>query len=170
MSAGRRLTQLTHHMKGKDIPNIPAIRKREFYKFILPIQTRWSDNDQYGHINNSIFYHYIDTVVNTYLIQQCKLVPSSSTGPIGLVISSFATFHAPVSFPVVIEAGLAITKIGNSSVKYQVGIFEKDKDIASVIGGFTHVFVSQPDRRPIKQIPEDMKIGLSQIYVEDTSQ
>ncbi|ORX94338.1 Thioesterase/thiol ester dehydrase-isomerase [Basidiobolus meristosporus CBS 931.73] len=195
LPAGRRLSQLAGHLtptahralhnkplvsssppSTSDEPDktskpgkhdFTRVRKREFYQYFLPIQTRWTDNDQYGHINNSVFYHYIDTVVNTYLIQQCKLVPSNPTGPIGLVISSAATFHSPLSFPMVIEAGLSITKVGNSSVKYQVGIFEEGKANASVTGGFTHVFVSQPDRRPLQKIPEEMRAGLMKIYVED---
>lgn len=128
---------------------------------------RWSDNDQYGHVNNSIFYLYIDTIVNTYLIRHCSLNPSpgiASTEPIGLVVESNAQFHSSVSFPGVIEAGLAITKLGNSSVRYQVGIFEEGQSQAAVTGGFTHVFVDREGRRPLK-IPEAMRGGMDKLFV-----
>ncbi|RUS23279.1 HotDog domain-containing protein [Endogone sp. FLAS-F59071] len=145
----------------------PTLRDRALYKFFLPIQTRWSDNDQYSHVNNSIFYLYIDTVVNTYLIRHCNLNPSpgiASTEPIGLVVESNAQFHSSVSFPGIIEAGLAITKLGNSSVRYQVGIFEEGQSQAAVTGGFTHVFVDREGRRPMK-IPETMRGGMNKLIV-----
>jgi acyl-CoA thioester hydrolase len=47
-----------------------------------------SDNDQYAHMNNSIYYHLFDSIVNTYLIEKCGQDPTSSP-LIGLVVSSY---------------------------------------------------------------------------------
>ena len=47
-----------------------------------------SDNDQYGHINNSIYYHLFDSIVNQYLIEHCDQSPQDSQ-LIGLVAESF---------------------------------------------------------------------------------
>ncbi|KAJ2964751.1 hypothetical protein NQZ79_g270 [Umbelopsis isabellina] len=172
MSApSRRLAQITAHtVNTGNIVKLsssaaPDQRSRKYYRQFLPIQTRWSDNDQYGHVNNSIYYFYIDTVVNNYLIDKCDLQPQSSVSPIGLVVSSSANFYQPISFPAVVEAGLAIVKIGKSSVTYKVGIFERGKEQASVVGGFTHVFVNAADRRPISQLPSAMKQGMEAILV-----
>lgn len=30
-------------------------RLRSQYRFFLPYRLRWSDNDQYGHVNNSVY-------------------------------------------------------------------------------------------------------------------
>ena len=39
----------------------------EAYGYFLLIQTRWQDNDQYGHGNNAVYYSYLDTIINQYL-------------------------------------------------------------------------------------------------------
>ncbi|KAI8092932.1 HotDog domain-containing protein [Halteromyces radiatus] len=153
----------------------PTFRERNDYKYFLPIQTRWTDNDQYGHINNSIYYHYIDTVVNEYLIKYCGLDPldKSQTKPIGLVVHSSANFYAPASYPSVMEAGLVISKLGKSSVTYRVGIFEKksnngnndEHNLASVVGGFTHVFVDPKARKPVVSLPTEILAGLQPLIV-----
>lgn len=44
-------------------------RHQEAYGYFLPIQTRWQDNDQYGHVNNVVYYSYFDTIINHYLIR-----------------------------------------------------------------------------------------------------
>ncbi|KAF7731269.1 hypothetical protein EC973_000685 [Apophysomyces ossiformis] len=140
----------------------PPYRARGDYKYFLPIQSRWSDQDQYGHINNAIYYHYIDTVVNEYLIKYCGLDPSSKTQPIGLVVSSSANFYASASYPSVLEVGLTVAKIGRTSITYRVGVFENQSPMACVVGGFTHVFVDPIERRPV-EIPETLRIKASKI-------
>ncbi|RCH88117.1 hypothetical protein CU097_010154 [Rhizopus azygosporus] len=161
MGAQERLSTISRHVQTE--AKKETFRERLHYKYFLPIQTRWSDNDQYGHINNSIYYHYFDTVINEYLIKNCGLEPNKAGKPIGLVVSSSANFYAPASYPSIIHAGLCISKIGKSSVTYRVGLFENEQPLASVVGGFTHVFVDPINRRPIKGLPETVLKGLDAI-------
>jgi acyl-CoA thioester hydrolase len=109
---------------------------------------RRSDNDQYSHMNNSIYYHLFDSIVNAYLIEHCGQNPSSSPS-IGLVVSSYANFFRPLSFPVVLDLGLRANRLGTSSVEYEVGVFEEGVDAVAAVGGYTHVFVKSDSRRPI---------------------
>ncbi|KAI8364613.1 HotDog domain-containing protein [Blakeslea trispora] len=128
---------------------------------------RWSDADVYGHLNNSIYYHYFDTIINEYLIKHCGLEPANvgqgTTKPIGLVVASQANFYASANYPSVIHAGLRITKIGRSSVTYRVGIFEAENTMACVVGGFTHVFVDPENRRPIQSLPKVFQEGMEKL-------
>ncbi|KLJ13386.1 acyl-CoA thioester hydrolase [Blastomyces silverae] len=139
-------------------------RTRNHYLFHLEYRTRWSDNDMYAHLNNSIYAFLIDSIVNTYLINHCGLDPfsarssapppspssstSSSTPPtrpsqIGLVVSSYCDYFASVSFPDVLDLGLRVVKLGSSSVMYEVGIFRRGEETVKAVGGFTHVFVEK---------------------------
>ena len=112
----------------------------------------------YAHLNNSIYSFLYDSIINTYLIEHCGLDPhgrsinangSSSLDrksdqllqQIGLVVSSSADFFGSVSFPDVLDLGLRVTKLGTSSVTYEVGVFKKGEESVKVVGGFTHVFV-----------------------------
>ncbi|KAI6014485.1 hypothetical protein PISMIDRAFT_672206 [Pisolithus microcarpus 441] len=130
-------------------------RLRTDYPFFLTYRTRWSDNDQYGHVNNAIYYHLFDAVVNTYLIGQCGMDPMKSKH-VGLVVSSFCEFFSPVAFPDVLDLGLRVSRLGASSVTYEVGVFKSKAsseesneapDTACAVGGYTHVFVESTSRR-----------------------
>jgi len=121
-------------------------RSRDDYGYFLTYRTRWSDNDQYSHMNNSIYYHLFDSIVNTYLIEECGQNPQASP-LIGLVVSSYAQFFAPVGFPQVLDLGLRVNKLGSSSVTYEVGVFEQEKDNPAAVGGYTHVFVGADSRK-----------------------
>jgi acyl-CoA thioester hydrolase len=118
------------------------------YPHHLTIQTRWMDNDIYGHVNNVVYYAFFDTVVNEALIRAGVL--DIHGGPlIGLVVETQCRYFAPLAFPDVISAGLRVTSIGTSSVTYAVGLFRIDEATASAEGQFVHVYVDRTTRRPV---------------------
>jgi acyl-CoA thioester hydrolase len=113
------------------------------------VQSRWMDNDAYGHINNAVYYSFFDTAVNRYLIEKNVLdILKSET--IGLVIETQCKYFSPVVYPDLIHVGMKVTHLGNSSVKFEVAIFKNDDDIASAAGHFVHVYV---DRKSNKSTP-----------------
>lgn len=124
------------------------IESRDRYRYWLPIATRWMDGDPYGHVNNVQYYSYIDTVVTTMLIEK-QVLRGPHWNAIGLAIESQCQYHAPVTFPETIDAGLRIGKVGNSSLRYEVALFKRGDDAPAAVGHFVHVFVDPVTRRPV---------------------
>ena len=125
---------------------------RDLYGYWQRVTTRWQDNDIYGHINNAIYYAYIDSVINGYMIEQGILNPQKGE-IIGLVVESHCQFCRSLSYPALIDGGLRIKKIGVSSVRYEVGMFPIDNDQPAAVGGYTHVFVDRLTRQPAPITP-----------------
>jgi acyl-CoA thioester hydrolase len=123
--------------------------------------TRWSDNDIYGHVNNVVYYSWFDSVVNRYLIEEGGLDISDGS-IVGYVVDSGCAYHAPLAYPEAIEAGLRVDRLGNSSVRYGVGIFRAGEARAAAHGYFVHVFVERPSESPVA-IPERLRTALAQI-------
>ena len=120
---------------------------REHYRYWQSVSTRWKDNDAYGRINNAVYYSYIDSVVNQFLIER-QLLDIEKSDSIGLVVQSQCRFFQPLSYPGRVDCGLRVTHLGNSSVSYEVGMFAEAEATAAAVGGFTHVFVDREARRP----------------------
>ena len=134
---------------------------KQDYAYFEKMATRWRDNDVYGHMNNVVFYEYVDTVVNSWLIKTNSLViPRGRI--IGLVVETKCTYFSEIGFPGVITAGLKVNRIGKSSVQYEVGLFpnQEDKTAARVL--FTHVCVDSNSRKPVK-IPKVLLKALKTI-------
>ena len=128
-------------------PEKPQPEGREAYKAFRTISTRWMDNDAYGHVNNVVYYSWFDTVVNAHLIEQGALdIHHGET--IGLVIETQCNYFAPVEFPQTVEGGLRVARIGNSSVRYEVGLFLAGEPLTVAKGHFVHVYVDRATRRP----------------------
>ena len=114
--------------------------QREDLKEWTKIPTRWMDDDIYGHVNNVVYYSYFDTVVNGNLIRATGK-DIRKIEAIGIVVESGCTFHKELSFPPIIEAGLLVEKIGNSSITYRVGLFLENDSEHVASGYFVHVYV-----------------------------
>lgn len=125
----------------------PAPSKRTDYADFYVIQTRWMDNDVYGHMNNVIHYSLFDTAVNGWLIKRGLLDPRKSE-TFGLVVETGCRYFAEMAFPDEVAAGIRVSKLGTSSVRYEVGLFRNDEEIASAEGFFVHVYVDAAARRP----------------------
>lgn len=125
----------------------PQPRGRSAYRHFTTITTRWADNDAYGHINNTIYYAWFDTAVNQWLVGE-GLLDIDHGDPIGLVVETGCRYFAPLSYPGDIEVGLAVDRLGNSSVTYRLGVFAKDSEQPAAEGHFTHVYVGRDSRRP----------------------
>lgn len=123
-------------------------KTRQDFKHFYPITTRWMDNDAYGHVNNVVYYLWFDTVVNQFLISHGTLDIHEGEA-IGLVIESHCNYFAPVTFPELVTAGLCVSKLGNSSVRYEIGIFRGDDDQVAAQGHFVHVYVDRLTRKSI---------------------
>jgi acyl-CoA thioester hydrolase len=141
----------------------PTPDNRDAYRHFQVIPTRWMDNDVYGHVNNVVYYSYFDTVVNQYLIEQRALDVENSQ-VVGLVVETGCQYFAPIAFPDLVTAGLRVAKVGNSSVRYEIGIFRNVEQSGSAQGFFVHVYVDRITRRPAP-LPAALRAAVGRILV-----
>jgi acyl-CoA thioester hydrolase len=137
--------------------------RRSDYQQFRPIPTRWMDNDPYGHVNNVVYYSWFDTVVNTYLIE-AGVLDIAASPTVGVVIESGCTYFESIAYPETVEAGLAVTSLGRSSVRYAVGIFRQGGAFAAAQGHFVHVYVDRATQRPT-EIPDEVRAKLEALAV-----
>ena len=126
----------------------PRPKGREAYRHFTAFATRWRDNDQYGHMNNAVYYELFDSAVNKFLIDSGILELAQDKTQF-LVASSGCDYFTDVAYPSVVDIGLAVCRIGKSSVTYDVGLFQADSDVTAATGVFVHVNVTTDDQRPV---------------------
>lgn len=135
--------------------------RRAEFKVLRAIPTRWMDNDHYGHVNNVAYYSFFDTAVNGFLIEgagtDIRELPA-----IGIVAESGCEFLNAISFPDTIHAGLAIERLGTTSVVYRIALFRGEDDTPCAVGRFVHVYVDRTTRRPVP-VPAVIRTVLERI-------
>jgi acyl-CoA thioester hydrolase len=133
--------------------------KKSDFRFEMPIATRWIDNDVYGHVNNVVYYAYFDTIINRWLIDEGGL-DIASGDVIGVCAESQCTYVRSSSFPDALVGALRVSKIGTSSVTYEIAIFQGETLCAH--GRFVHVFVARETRKPTP-IPPRIRSALERL-------
>ncbi|MEO1920051.1 MAG: thioesterase family protein [Paracoccaceae bacterium] len=140
-----------------------VISSRTDYAQFKQMTTRWRDNDVYGHMNNVVFYEYVDSAVNMWLMESASLdIPNGEI--VGLVVETACTFYGPLGFPEPLDVGLRVSRIGNSSVTFEVGLFSTGAQSAAAEARFTHVYVNEKTRSPVP-IPDRLRAALKQLVV-----
>ena len=143
-------------------PAAPA-RRTDFAAWRM-ITLRWSDNDAYGHVNNTVYYQLFDSAVNAMLVDH-GLLDITAGDPIALVVSTRCDYFEPVSFPGDVEVGLAVSRVGRSSVQYRIGVFAAGAEHPAAMGEFVHVAVARSDRKPVpwpgawRQVFDTLTVG-----------
>lgn len=131
----------------------PAERLREMRPDEFPARrafaSRWSDNDQYGHLNNAVHYQLFDSAINAWLLEAVS--PSEEAGAaVAFVAESGCRYLCEVAFPAPLLVGIAVVHLGRSSVRYEPALFSGSERNAGpvALGRWVHVYVDAATRRP----------------------
>ena len=145
---------------SRPVTRAPPSRREGYLRF-SSITPRWNDNDVFGHINNAEYYAFFDTAVMRFMIDAG--VVSITGGEIGtLVAETGCRFHREMTFNTPISVGLRVATLGNSSVRYEIGVFANDVDTAAADGFLVHVFVNRMTKRPMR-IPDAARATLAEL-------
>ena len=129
-----------------------GLKDRSSYRAWREITTRWADSDAYGHVNNTVYYSWFDSAVNAWLIE-AGLLDLAAGDPIGLVVETGCRYARALAYPEPVEIGIAVERLGRSSVRYRLGVFAKGSDEAAAEAHFVHVYVGRESRRPVELPP-----------------
>ena len=131
----------------------PREHRRGDFRVLRSLPTRWSDDDTYGHVNNVVHYLMFDTAVNGWLIEASG-VDIRTLPAIGLVVETSCRYFAELRFPETVTAGIALERLGTSSIVYRLALFGEGSDEPAAVGRFVHVYVDRETRRPVPVPPQ----------------
>ena len=140
-----------------------VLRLRSSYVHFAAIQTRWMDQDAFGHVNNVQYYSYIDSTICRFLTGTAWGGPNDPAAPKPFVAHSSCHYHSPITFPEDINVGMAVSKVGRSSVTYKLGLFPGEAESAAATGTFVHVWTDPVTQRPVS-IPDEVREAYATVH------
>jgi acyl-CoA thioester hydrolase len=153
------------------VPPLPDRLTSGDFPVLWPVLTRWADNDMFGHLNNAVYYQLFDTAINGWINTNTEVDPLTMSS-LGIVAESGCRYFSDLRFPERLVIGLAVTRLGRSSVTYRLGVFRAAEELAAdetqsvtALGHWVHVYVDRTSRRPVP-IPDAIRALLSTARVE----
>lgn len=118
------------------------------------IPTRWGDQDALNHVNNAVYFTYIEQARIDWLIQLGGQMDSPQ-GPI--VADIGCAFKRPVKHPATVIVRLFVERVGRASVNLRhVITIDGDEDTVYAEGVAVLVWVDYARGRPI-QLPDELR-------------
>jgi len=145
----------------------PPIGTRADYRWFTTIPTRWMDNDVYGHVNNVTYYSWIDTAVAQFLIEN-SVLDLATSAEVGLVVETQCRYFAPVSFPDLVTCGIRCGRLGDASIRYELGIFRNAEDRACAEAHFIHVYVARAEQTRTVPLPARLRDAATRLLLPPT--
>jgi acyl-CoA thioester hydrolase len=157
---------MTSFSAGPTAPD--GLTSRDF-PVLWPVLTRWADNDMFGHLNNAVYYQLFDTAINGWITTNVTIDPVTTAAQ-GIVAESGCRYFSELHFPQRLDVGVAVTRLGRSSVTYRLGIFRAAEELAepeavAAVGHWVHVYIDRTSRRPVP-IPDAIRSLLSTACVD----
>lgn len=152
------------------VPPAPDGLTSNDFPVLWPVGTRWADNDMFGHLNNAVYYQLFDTAINAWINTATGLDPIT-TPALGIVAESGCRYFSELHFPQDLTVGLAVTRLGRSSVTYRLGVFDSgdgDPRPLTALGHWVHVYVDRATRKSVP-IPDPVRTLLSTASVRESA-
>ncbi|OBK50532.1 acyl-CoA thioesterase [Mycobacterium kubicae] len=153
-----------------EVPSVPSAPDKltsDDFPVLWPVLTRWADNDMFGHLNNAVYYQLFDTAINAWINISTGVDPLTIPA-LGIVAESGCRYFSELRFPESLEVGLAVTRLGRSSVTYRLGVFQAGAQGArpiTALGHWVHVYVDRTTRKAVP-IPTEIRELLSTACVK----
>lgn len=126
---------------------VPQVRE---FPVAWPMATRWTDNDMFGHLNNSVYYALWDSAINAWLARAIGADPMTDAA-IPLVAESGCRYVGELAYPADLVVGIRADRVGGSSVTFALALYPGDagpEDPVAAVGRWVHVYVDRVTRRP----------------------
>jgi acyl-CoA thioester hydrolase len=87
-------------------------KKKLVYEMTIPI--RWGDMDAMGHINNTLYFRYMETARIDWC-QSVGIVPEAEGGQGIVIVNAYCTFRQQLRYPGDVLVRMYTTDVGRSS-------------------------------------------------------
>ena len=119
-------------------------KKKLVYEARLPI--RWGDMDAMGHVNNTTYFRYLETVrIDWVRSIGCQPDPQ---GQGVVIVNAFCTFHKQLEYPGDIVVTMYVSDVGRTSFESWATMERvDDPGVVYAAGGATTVWVDFPAQK-----------------------
>jgi acyl-CoA thioester hydrolase len=127
--------------------------RKEVHRCLVPI--RWGDMDVYGHVNNTIYFRYMEQVRVEYLESLGYPIVPKGTAPV--IVNASCTFLIPLTYPGTVEVRMFLGTPGRSSIPSNYEIRLVDDEATVYATGEAKIVWTDMTTGKSVPIPDDLR-------------
>lgn len=123
-------------------------QKKWVYELVIPI--RWGDMDALGHVNNTVYFRYTESIRIDWLQRIGGAPAAQGEGPV--VVNAFCNFYRQLVYPGDVRVVMYVSDPGRTTFEtwYTMAPADEQDGVVYAEGGATTIWV---DREQQKAIP-----------------
>ena len=142
-------------MEWKNSMGQPQRPTRSEFVFWWPVTVRWGDMDAMGHVNNVVYFQYLESGRVAYFEATGWNSVSNGPGQQGpVVVSQTFNYRRQLHYPADVEVGVSCTEMRGRSFVLSYGLFRKGNDELIGDGSTVLVWLDHATGQAVELPPE----------------
>lgn len=145
--------------------NDPTRYRMESYPLVVEQAVAWGDMDAHGHVNNVVYFRYMENARVEFYRRIDKYEFEKRTGVTLVVKSTGCRFVSPLSWPDRIAVGARVARMSDEGMLMQYLVVNAASNRVAALGEAEIVALASGDRAPF---PEALKERIREYQRERT--
>ena len=129
------------------------------FHFSLPISVRFRDLDAFGHVNNAVFFTYME-MSRTGYFERLGLLRGDFPAVFFIIAEATCQFKAPIRMQTRLIVKTRVSSIGNSSFVMEYQLVDQTTDQVMAIGRTVNVMYDYSASRSVP-LPDDWRATIA---------
>ena len=138
--------------------------ERSAFRHQLPLTLHWGDMDSLGHVNNAVFFRYVESGRVRYFDDLLGHDPAIWGGQGPILARIECTFLGQLRYPAEITVGTRTSRLGGKSLTVEAAIFVGDSDSPVATSSAAVVWFDYENQATM-QLPERVRDSIRSFEV-----
>ena len=131
--------------------------QRADFRHFIELPVRWGDMDAFGHVNNVQYMRYLESGRVAYIGEVPGVAMETREN---IVLADIhCTFLQQLRYPVTVEVGTRVARLGNSSLQIVFAIYRREEEQPVLTGEGVLVWFDFVNEKPIP-LPESVRSAI----------
>lgn len=128
-------------------------RKKLVHEMVIPV--RWGDMDIMGHVNNTVYFRYMESIRIDWFVKLDYDPSPRGQGPI--IVNAFCNFYKQIEYPSDVLAKLYVSDPGRTTFESWITLERLDEPgVIYSAGGATVIWVDFPLQKAV-DLPDEVR-------------
>jgi acyl-CoA thioester hydrolase len=132
------------------------------FPVVTPIMIRFRDLDAFGHVNNAVYFTFMEMARVEYFTRLGILKSGEFPTPFFIIAEAACQFKAPIQLDTSLSIQVRVSRLGNSSFDMEYRFVDEVNDVVLATGRTVQVTFDYAANRSVP-LPDEWRTAIVQL-------